>query len=184
MDFRPFVHSKLHLEHFPGKGRGFKAISDIKVGTLLIEEEPVAISIGSINKLAMRLLRHPQVMNELYYPPNYPQLRSQLPPYTDDEWSRAVAQAASNAFSNNNNYYVLGHNASFFNHSCAPNATLWMTENFILRFYAIAPIAAGPTEENFSVISHRSFCITKHKLTVRICRRRSVYSVWSFVLST
>jgi len=80
MDFRPFVHSKLHLEHFPGKGRGFKAISDIKVGTLLIEEEPVAISIGSINKLAMRLLRHPQVMNELYYPPNYPQLRSQLPP--------------------------------------------------------------------------------------------------------
>jgi SET domain-containing protein len=53
-----------------------------------------------------------------------------------------MAQATCNAFSNNK-YYVLGYKASFFNHNCAPNATLWMSENFILRFYAIEPIEAG-----------------------------------------
>jgi hypothetical protein len=98
MSFHSFVHPSLRIELFSGKGRGYKvifiktpkiqhyfnvllylkAIDRIDVGTLLLEEEAVGVSLGSVSKLTKRLLKYPQVLKELYCPPNYPKLRSEL----------------------------------------------------------------------------------------------------------
>lgn len=55
-----------------------KAIDRLDVGTLLLEEEAVSVSLGSVSKLTKRLLKYPQILKELYCPPNHPQLKSEL----------------------------------------------------------------------------------------------------------
>jgi hypothetical protein len=116
----------LRIADLPGRGRGFVATRAVQPGELLLREVPFSVAYEHRLEMVRAVLQEERFAR-LCFDEARPLCRSALAAegVSDTQWSDACARVKSNVFMTHEGALCIYGGVSMFNHSCAPNASMF-----------------------------------------------------------